>query len=375
MQMKNKLIIKRFLSAILIVTVSTPLWSQTSNDKSKSISSSALSAMSQARIDQARLQQSQREARAQWDVTYRPVIIQNVLSRIAGEAERNSYVDWREEVQAHLEKLSTSQLDEVQGAQSYNEVITIIRGGSIATQSLDQAGELSVESLLGDTQKDLVYTPLPPCRIVDTRVTGGKFGVSVTRPYSVNGNTTGQGGAANCGVPDGANEPAAVVLNITSTAGESNGFITAYPIGVTQPNASVLNYQTSDVANAVVLQSGITGLHEIAVYASTPTHVIIDVMGYLRKPESTKVEVTQIDGDLAMIPAGAQDILQATCPMGFIAIGGGGLENEFDDHTNVKLIDSQGIDDNTWQCTFKNNAGVPQEALCHVQCLKFPFAN
>ena len=299
------------------------------------------------------------------------MIIQNVLSRIAGEAERNGYVGWREEVQAHLEKLSTSQLDEVQGAQSYNEVITIIRGGSIATQSLDQAGELSVESLLGDTQKDLVYTPLPPCRIVDTRVTGGKFGVSVTRPYSVNGNTTGQGGAANCGVPDGANEPAAVVLNITSTAGESNGFITAYPIGVTQPNASVLNYQTSDVANAVVLQSGIAGLHEIAVYASTPTHVIIDVMGFLRKPEVSIVDVRNIFEEIT-IASFTERSVASICPSDSGVVGGGFDNVPEGVHVDTSRLGAFGGGQFQWVCNFVNNNPVPVTVRCVATCMKFP---
>ena len=192
-------------------------------------------------------------AQQAWDKAYRPLIIDNVLNRIAPEAEQQGFIGWREEIQSHLEQLTTSQLNEVQSAQSYHEVTTIIRGGEINPQQLGaytsnsevSNGELSSGPQLGDKEQDLVYTPLPPCRIVDTRIRGGKFAANQTRNYSVNGNTTSQGGSASCGVPNGVNEPAAVVLNLTSSGGTGNGFLTAYPLGTKRPNASVLHIPAS----------------------------------------------------------------------------------------------------------------------------------
>ena len=82
-----------------------------------------------------------------------------------------------------------------------------------------------IRKSLGDTGDDLVYTPVVPCRIVDTRNAGGAISASSSRDFKVwvsSGGFTAQGGSAtNCNIsPD----PVAVVLNITavSLAGAGN---------------------------------------------------------------------------------------------------------------------------------------------------------
>ena len=58
---------------------------------------------------------------------------------------------------------------------------------------------------LGDTQADLVYTPVTPCRIIDTRLGGGIMAANTTRDFLVTGTDySAQGGSATgCGVPYG----------------------------------------------------------------------------------------------------------------------------------------------------------------------------
>ena len=62
---------------------------------------------------------------------------------------------------------------------------------------------------LGDTGADLIYTPVAPCRIIDTREpgAGGPILGNTTRDFMVTG-TTGfesQGGhAGGCGIPEDA---------------------------------------------------------------------------------------------------------------------------------------------------------------------------
>src|SRR5262249_57033096 len=94
---------------------------------------------------------------------------------------------------------------------------------------------------LGDSTDDLVYTPVTPCRILDTRNFGGAFaGGGETRSYHAyltSGTFATQGGAAsNCGIPA---NPAAAALNIVTVGG--GGFLTAWPFGTTQPNAATMN--------------------------------------------------------------------------------------------------------------------------------------
>src|SRR5687768_1148032 len=78
--------------------------------------------------------------------------------------------------------------------------------GLLAAQDAD-AG--AVATLVGDSARDLVFTPVPRCRVIDTRVAGGPLQARVPRHFDVAGPLTGQGGAPDCGVPFG---PAAVVV-------------------------------------------------------------------------------------------------------------------------------------------------------------------
>src|SRR5258706_3819739 len=69
---------------------------------------------------------------------------------------------------------------------------------------------------LGDSQADLVYTPVTPCRIIDTRLAGGPIAGGTTRSFRVTGtDLSAQGGSATgCGIPSG---PAtAAVINFVA---------------------------------------------------------------------------------------------------------------------------------------------------------------
>ncbi len=79
------------------------------------------------------------------------------------------------------------------------------------------------------------------------------------------------------GVPADAD---AVVLNVTVTGAQGNGFITVYPCGQAVPTASNLNFVTGDtVPNAVIVKMGAGG--KVCLFAAeSATHLIADVNGY-----------------------------------------------------------------------------------------------
>src|SRR5687768_9605610 len=97
--------------------------------------------------------------------------------------------------------------------------------------------------------RDLVFTGLPPCRVLDTRPTSpgpGQDGpLTPGTPYSfaVNG---------VCGVPA---EARAAVLNFIAVAPAGAGHLTVWPYDsalTTPPNASVINFvQGQNIANGV----------------------------------------------------------------------------------------------------------------------------
>ena len=93
--------------------------------------------------------------------------IQSILSQWKGSLENAAHA---ERVQSALQALPSGKLADIMSASSYDEVRTILSGGSAV--SLD-AGILD----LGALTTDLTYTPInPPCRAIDTRnIAGTRF--------------------------------------------------------------------------------------------------------------------------------------------------------------------------------------------------------
>lgn len=150
---------------------------------------------------------------------------------------------------------------------------------------------------IGSLSQDLMFIPITPCRIFDTRsstagtpiATGGTNDFVVANALTY----TPQGGAnTNCGVLDGENI-AAAVINLTVVSGAAAGYITAFPFGTTKPLAATVNYGANDVRGntAIVKVSQTAGL-DMSIYASSTTHVIGDITGYFSRPKGTNLACT-----------------------------------------------------------------------------------
>ena len=114
------------------------------------------------------------------------------------------------------------------------------------------------------------FTALSPARILDSRITGGKFASGETRDLTILGAS---------GVP--AANVSAVVLNVTVTDTSAGGYLTVYPSGGTRPVASNLNWSPGQtIPNLVTVQVGGNG--KISIYQSAPgaISVVVDVAGY-----------------------------------------------------------------------------------------------
>jgi hypothetical protein len=71
----------------------------------------------------------------------------------------------------------------------------------------------------------------------------------------------------------------AVALNITAVDAAGPGFLTVYPDGGTQPNASSVNFAPGEASpNAVISRVGVDG--RIRIFASAAVNVIVDVFGW-----------------------------------------------------------------------------------------------
>jgi len=148
-----------------------------------------------------------------------------------------------------------------------------------------------VGKALGDVGADIVYTPVTPCRIVDTRSgAGGTLNAGDTRNWlaaNPSGTFVAQGGSAsNCGIGV---KPAAVLVNLTVANTQSGpAFLTAWPFNQAKPLAASLNWVAAgtQVANAIILPLCTGGgcTSDWSLYASSGTELIVDVMGYFAAP-------------------------------------------------------------------------------------------
>jgi hypothetical protein len=98
-----------------------------------------------------------------------------------------------------------------------------------------------------------------------------------------------QGGiAGSCNIPFGTATAAA--LNITVTGTASPGYLTAWGLDRTQPNASVLNWSAgATIANTTIVPIVPGAGDDFSIYASTGTQVVIDVVGYFAAPASIQI--------------------------------------------------------------------------------------
>jgi List-Bact-rpt repeat protein len=119
----------------------------------------------------------------------------------------------------------------------------------------------------------LVFYPVTPCRVMDTRLANGPLG----GPALFGGTTrTVPMVSSSCGLPAAA---AAYSVTITAVPVGSLNYVTTWPTGTLQPFVSTLNAPTGTVvANAAIVPAGSGG--SIDMYATDQTHLIIDVNGY-----------------------------------------------------------------------------------------------
>lgn len=193
---------------------------------------------------------------------------------------------------------------------------------SMARASLDprltqgDAGTMA----LGSTTFDLVYTPITPCRILDTRVAGGAIAGSFSRDFNAvvggGGNFSSQGGSAtDCGAV--AAGQAAVVINLTAVTPAGAGFATAYPFGTTRPLASSVNYTAGAIVNNSIVVKIPTPLttKDFTVYTLASSDYVADIVGFYSPPVATALDCTIASSASTSVAAGAYVSLPViNCP-------------------------------------------------------------
>jgi hypothetical protein len=200
---------------------------------------------------------------------------------------------------------STKRLLRMQGATRTDEMIAILLGAPVE-QVVPLGSEPGINPLgLGDLDRDFVYTPVTPCRIVDTRPSqGGPGAIPADGAYSfvVHGNVSGQGGDLNgCASPR--NEPRAVHLNIAAVPVSGNGNLQPYPYGSSPGTTALVNYRLgTNISNAGTIQTCYLCGPDVTIRSNVSSaHIVVDVLGYYHEVEVPEMHYASI-GDGGFIP-------------------------------------------------------------------------
>ncbi|BAN02602.1 hypothetical protein [Ilumatobacter coccineus] len=177
-------------------------------------------------------------------------------------------------------------LDEIPNSASLNYVAGVNRGNDLIAP-VDADGNICLFTSSGvDLTVDVVgavlagstYQPVDPGRFLDTRESG----------ETVDGDQAGDGKlaagdqvtlsiAGRGDVPSGVSS---VVVNVTAVQPEGVGFVTVHPCEDERPLAASLNYAAGvNGGNEIVALLDADG--DLCLYASTATHLTVDVSGYL----------------------------------------------------------------------------------------------
>ena len=188
------------------------------------------------------------------------------------------------------------------------------------------AGPSGGEKTLGSLSSDLTYTPIAPCRIIDTRVSGGVIAANGERSFKgVNAaNFTAQGGSAtDCGTSG--LSASALVLNVTAVTPGSAGFATVYPFGTTRPLASSVNYTAGSVVNNSVVTPIPNPLQasDFTIFTFAQSHYVVDIVGYFAPAQATALECTETFVSQNVLANATFDIDIPNCPTGYTITGAG----------------------------------------------------
>lgn len=208
------------------------------------------------------------------------------------------------------------------------EVIHRLARNTLAGGAGDPAAERAASAkVLGDVDRDQVFTAVPPCRLADTRLAGGILGAGTSRNlYALaalpESTFTSQGGSAsNCGLYGiGAS---AVVLNVTVVSPANVGFATVHRFGQTRPTAASLTYQAGNLlSNTVVSQVPIpVSTFDISLYSSAQAHYVVDIVGYYSAPRASELQC--VGGTVNSFFLAANTVAffnNSSCPTGYSAV-------------------------------------------------------
>ncbi|HEX4853966.1 hypothetical protein [Arenimonas sp.] len=299
------------------------------------------------------------------DESLRESLARQIVDKWSGHVDRHFAIGvdtWAAEMAPAFADATPGELQAAAGARSFGDMNRILLGES----------PRDATEALGDAAADLVFVPVAPCRILDTRLAGGPIAANSARDFDISTviSYAYQGGEdGDCGVGL-AGSFAAAVINFTVVAPGAAGYLTAYPRGAARPLAASLNYAAGQVVgNEVIvkLEQGYS-INDITVYSFAQTHVVGDVVGYFAAPRATALQCQEKTATTASILAGTSGAVSTpACDAGYTITGGGCSSSSFDG----RLVTTRTLA-STHFCAFRNEGAGTMEGIAYSRCCRIP---
>lgn len=262
--------------SILAAALSTAGFAQSA----RSLSGGELSAGSSS----ATASESQKAARAT-EIDARVAAARDLVATFSGAAAREGLSEgWKVDLMQAVLSLPSASIRELKRAESPRDAQKTARQvrSEMVAASRDRSSERAKS--LGNPALDLVFTPITPCRVLDTRASS-KLQAGVTLGVDMDGGNAGNAaGCTHFGV--GGIEVQGYAINVTVTETGSSGFLQVQP-ALTTPSTSWLNWTATNttVANQGIVRNLNNDLNEFSIKGNgSDTHVLVDWFGYFGPP-------------------------------------------------------------------------------------------
>jgi hypothetical protein len=249
-----------------------------------------------------------------------------ITDRFSAQIQRGSATDenWRFAMIANLMRSSEPGFSQVESAPNYTDALSASAQLAMAGSSATTA---SLAKSLGDTTGDLVYVPINPCRIMDTRAVGTPIASATPTNVSYDAVNTGHlACSVSAAIPGGPFTPTAIAANVTVdetfiTGFTPGSFLAVYPQGGTA-GSSLLNFAPGQtVANSGVITINQSN-GQFTILTNASAQVVIDVYGVFVPPQKSALDCTTVSNTSALSLLSPTTVT-TQCAAGYTMVGGG----------------------------------------------------
>lgn len=228
------------------------------------------------------------------------------------------------------------------------------------------------QKALGDVSQDVTYTPVTPCRLIDTRgsfhpvYAGGPFAPGEVRDYTL----VGGNGTCLSQLPVGIN-PIAVQLQVFAipTAGIS-GDLEILPQGSAFGGTATMVFIGTVPFNTVsTIAKANPASNQISVQIrGGASHLAVDLVGYFKAPTLVPVSALFRAADFLLLAGFTGSFGSLGCPAGEYTISGSCAASSY----SVLLSGSHLNVSNGWTCDYNNLSALTQTITVNAVCIEVP---